>query len=157
MIFWWSKHVGVILNVLVCDIWINVLLQTSALVEPLYIVNWNARRNSEIKNYNFTCCVIPVGKLGLSQWRKNTGWILLENRVLRKILGSKSEKVWVLRENCLQWWQTKAINVAIELFASASSSRGTETKIRSEANVNLITNELCSCRFPYKINQTHEL
>jgi hypothetical protein len=37
MIIWWSKHVGVILNVLVCDIWINVLLQTSALVGPLYI------------------------------------------------------------------------------------------------------------------------
>jgi hypothetical protein len=34
MIIWWSKHVGVILNVLVCDIWINVLLQTSALVGP---------------------------------------------------------------------------------------------------------------------------
>jgi hypothetical protein len=38
MIIWWSKHVGVILSVLVCDIWINVLLQTSALVGPLYIV-----------------------------------------------------------------------------------------------------------------------
>jgi hypothetical protein len=36
MIIWWSKHVGVILNVLVCDIWINVLIQTSALVDPLY-------------------------------------------------------------------------------------------------------------------------
>jgi hypothetical protein len=47
MIIWWSKHVGVILNVLVCDIWINVLLQTSALVGPLYIVNWNARWNCE--------------------------------------------------------------------------------------------------------------
>jgi hypothetical protein len=47
MIIWWSKHVGVILNVLVCDIWINVLLQTSALVGPSYIVNWNARWNSE--------------------------------------------------------------------------------------------------------------
>jgi hypothetical protein len=38
MINWWSKHGGVILCVLVCDIWINVLLQTSALVGPLYIV-----------------------------------------------------------------------------------------------------------------------
>jgi hypothetical protein len=47
MIIWWSKHVGVILSVLVCGIWINVLLQTSALVGPLYIVNWNARWNSE--------------------------------------------------------------------------------------------------------------
>jgi hypothetical protein len=37
MIIWWSKHVGVILNVLVCDVWINVLIQTSALVWPLYI------------------------------------------------------------------------------------------------------------------------
>jgi hypothetical protein len=35
---WWSKHVGVILSVLICDIWINVLLQTSALVGPLHIV-----------------------------------------------------------------------------------------------------------------------
>jgi hypothetical protein len=47
MIIWWSKHVGVILSVLVCDVWINVLLQTSALVGPLYIVNWNAGWNSE--------------------------------------------------------------------------------------------------------------
>jgi hypothetical protein len=38
----------VILSVLVCDIWINVLLQTSAFIGPLYIVNWNARWNSEI-------------------------------------------------------------------------------------------------------------
>jgi hypothetical protein len=37
MIIWWSKHVGVILSVLMCDIWINVLLQTSALIWPLYI------------------------------------------------------------------------------------------------------------------------
>jgi hypothetical protein len=49
MIIWWSKHVGMILNVLVCDIWINVLLQTSALVGPLYIVDWNARWKSEIQ------------------------------------------------------------------------------------------------------------
>jgi hypothetical protein len=49
MIIWWSKHVGAILSVLVCDIWINVLLQTSALVGPLYIANWNARWNSEIQ------------------------------------------------------------------------------------------------------------
>jgi hypothetical protein len=49
MIIWWSKHVGVIISVLMCDIWINVLLQTSALVGPLYIVNWNARWNSEIR------------------------------------------------------------------------------------------------------------
>jgi hypothetical protein len=50
MIIWWSKHVGVILSVLVCDIWINVVLQTGALVGPLYIVNWNARWNSETTN-----------------------------------------------------------------------------------------------------------
>jgi hypothetical protein len=37
IIIWWSKH-GVILSVLVCDILINVLLQTSALVGPLYII-----------------------------------------------------------------------------------------------------------------------
>jgi hypothetical protein len=37
MISWWSKYVGVILCVLVCDIWINVLLQTSALVGLLHI------------------------------------------------------------------------------------------------------------------------
>jgi hypothetical protein len=47
MISWRSKHVGVILSVLMCDIWINVLLQTSALVGPLHTVNWNARWNSE--------------------------------------------------------------------------------------------------------------
>jgi hypothetical protein len=38
MISWWSKYVGVILNVLMCDIWINVLLQTSALVGPLPVI-----------------------------------------------------------------------------------------------------------------------
>jgi hypothetical protein len=37
MISWWSEHVGVILSVLMCDIWINVLLQTSALVGPLHV------------------------------------------------------------------------------------------------------------------------
>jgi hypothetical protein len=47
MIIWWSKHVGVILSVLICDIWIDVYLPRSALVGPLYIVNWNARWNSE--------------------------------------------------------------------------------------------------------------
>jgi hypothetical protein len=31
MISWWSKHVGVILNVLMCDIWINVLLSTKCI------------------------------------------------------------------------------------------------------------------------------
>jgi hypothetical protein len=39
MINWWSKHVGVILSVLMCDIWIKLLLQTSALVEPLQVVS----------------------------------------------------------------------------------------------------------------------
>jgi hypothetical protein len=48
IISWWSKHVGVILSVLMCDVWINVLLQTSALVGSLHIVNWNARWNREI-------------------------------------------------------------------------------------------------------------
>jgi hypothetical protein len=40
MISWWLKHVGVILSVLMCDIRINVLLQTSALhvVGPLHIL-----------------------------------------------------------------------------------------------------------------------
>jgi hypothetical protein len=49
MIIWWSKHVGVILSVLVCDI--RILLQTSALVGPLYILNWNARWNGEIEKH----------------------------------------------------------------------------------------------------------
>jgi hypothetical protein len=48
MIIWWSKHVGVILNVLVCDIWINVLIQTSALVWPLYIVSVFVWENCEL-------------------------------------------------------------------------------------------------------------
>jgi hypothetical protein len=39
---------GMSTAVLMCDIWINVLLHTSALVGPLHIVNWNARWNSEI-------------------------------------------------------------------------------------------------------------
>jgi hypothetical protein len=32
MISWWAKHVGVILCVLMCDIWINALLDTSAFI-----------------------------------------------------------------------------------------------------------------------------
>jgi hypothetical protein len=59
MIIWWSKHVGVILSVLVCDIWIDILLQTSALVGPLYIVNWNARWNSERHKW-----LLSVARLG---------------------------------------------------------------------------------------------
>jgi hypothetical protein len=57
MIIWWSKHVGMILNVLVCEIWINVLIQTSALVGPLYTGNIHC--NKEI---HFTCreCVTDV-------------------------------------------------------------------------------------------------
>jgi hypothetical protein len=39
MIIWSSKHVGVILSLLVCDSWINAVLQTSALVGPLYTVS----------------------------------------------------------------------------------------------------------------------
>jgi hypothetical protein len=54
MISWLSKHVGVILSVLMCDIWINVLLHTSALVGPLHIVNWNARWKSEIEMHGET-------------------------------------------------------------------------------------------------------
>jgi hypothetical protein len=37
---------------------ISVLLQTSALVGPLQIVNWNARRNSEISNLDFRACKV---------------------------------------------------------------------------------------------------
>jgi hypothetical protein len=57
IISWLSKHVGVILSVLMCDIWINVLLQTSALVGPKHIVNWNAQWNNEILENLF--CVKP--------------------------------------------------------------------------------------------------
>jgi hypothetical protein len=39
MISWWSKHLEVILSVLMYDNWINVLLQTSALVGPLHVVS----------------------------------------------------------------------------------------------------------------------
>jgi hypothetical protein len=59
MISWWSKHVGAILSVLMCDIWINVLLQTIALVGPKHIVNWNERWNSKKKRVSFNsigCC-----------------------------------------------------------------------------------------------------
>jgi hypothetical protein len=62
MIIWWSKRVVVILSVLVCEIWINVLLQTSALVGPLYIVIWNARWNSEIYFYCFES-VVYISKI----------------------------------------------------------------------------------------------
>jgi hypothetical protein len=41
MISWWSKHVGMILIVLMCDAWINVLLQTNALIGPLQIFPQN--------------------------------------------------------------------------------------------------------------------
>jgi hypothetical protein len=45
MISWWLKHFGVILSVLMCDIWINVLLQTSALVGPLHIEVYRTSEN----------------------------------------------------------------------------------------------------------------
>jgi hypothetical protein len=38
MISWWSKHVGVVLSVLIYDIWINVLFKKSALVGKLHKV-----------------------------------------------------------------------------------------------------------------------
>jgi hypothetical protein len=63
MISWWSKYVGVILSVLMCDIWINVLLLASALVGPLHIVNWNARWNSEINRLIVYDAVVSGRKL----------------------------------------------------------------------------------------------
>jgi hypothetical protein len=54
MIVWWSKHVGVILNVLVCDIGINVLIQTSALVWPLYVANMDVLMPLTIRLPNAT-------------------------------------------------------------------------------------------------------
>jgi hypothetical protein len=38
MISWWTKHAGVILRVLMCDIWINVVLKTSELVGSFHII-----------------------------------------------------------------------------------------------------------------------
>jgi hypothetical protein len=58
MIIWWSKHVGVILSVLMCDIWINVLLQTSALVGHTHsdlkctVKQWNSWKTTSRKNYS---------------------------------------------------------------------------------------------------------
>jgi hypothetical protein len=80
MIIWWSKHAGVILNVLVYDIWINVLIQTSALVGPLHIV----------LNYKFKWISGPIHDgssrmtSSVGMWTKtchdsNWGWI----RVIR--------------------------------------------------------------------------
>jgi hypothetical protein len=60
MIIWWSKHVGVTLSVLVCDIWINVLLHTSALVGPLHITN---------KCISWTVTHIEL-KCAVKQWKK---------------------------------------------------------------------------------------
>jgi hypothetical protein len=40
-----------------CDIWINVLLHTSALVGPLHIVNWNERWKSEMHGETVNCTV----------------------------------------------------------------------------------------------------
>jgi hypothetical protein len=57
-------------SVLMCDIWINVLLQTSALVGPLYIVNWNARWNSEIEMHGETVKL----KCTVKQWNWNARW-----------------------------------------------------------------------------------
>jgi hypothetical protein len=52
MMIWWSKHVGVILSVLMCDIWIKVLLQTSALVGPLYIVLGIVGSNPAVETFS---------------------------------------------------------------------------------------------------------
>jgi hypothetical protein len=67
MIIWWLKHVGVILSVLMCDIWINVLLQTSALVGPLYIGRHVLSPGKE-KEFAFciyaAMCVLKVTEVG---------------------------------------------------------------------------------------------
>jgi hypothetical protein len=69
----------VILSVLMCDIWINVLLQTSALVGPLYIVNWNARWNSEINIvFLFTTLCNYHNKLHKYKFPAETKYTLLK-------------------------------------------------------------------------------
>jgi hypothetical protein len=66
MISWWSKHVRVILSVLMCNIWINVSLQTSALVGPLYLVygelkctvkQWNLHELFRHICFHFSLCL----------------------------------------------------------------------------------------------------
>jgi hypothetical protein len=69
MIIWWSKHVGVILSVLVCDIWISVSLQTSALVGPLYIVASNVCGSSVWNFLHITLLAHWVLRMHLVFWK----------------------------------------------------------------------------------------
>jgi hypothetical protein len=101
MIIWLLKHVGVILSVLVRDIWINVLLQTSALFGPLYILKWNAQWNSE-KLFSF------IYKFG---YFKSTFIIFLD--VLKFELWRKMQ-----RFNPWQNWYS-SLTGAFNLFASS--------------------------------------
>jgi hypothetical protein len=81
MISWWSKHVRVVLSVLMCDIWINVLLQTSAFVGPLYIVNWNARWNSEKKAMCFLWSRTSLFKYNSYELHASENWHLSQFRI----------------------------------------------------------------------------
>jgi hypothetical protein len=119
MIIWWSKHVGVILNVLVCGIWINVLIKTSALVGPLYIVNWNARWNSEI-------CGKHIWEMYLFHWRGTCMCCLMYRQMCVFIGGignwSKSEQG---PEGCITWRAgTRTCQGALWLLEVSSSAAG---------------------------------
>jgi hypothetical protein len=75
MISWWSKHVGVILSALMCDIELMFYYKTSVLFGPLYIVNWNARRNSEIC-WNINLNVGTTARKVFPTRRNTFGWLL---------------------------------------------------------------------------------
>jgi hypothetical protein len=114
MIIWWSKHVGVTLSVLVCDIWINVLLQTSALVGPLHTMpiydlpyHLLAYKNIIRRNWKFFFIIEPTRCINFSNlfWHENI-----------PLLSAQWINSWwwteELSETCRVSWQNKFVNVA---------------------------------------------
>jgi hypothetical protein len=86
-IIWWSKHVGANLNVLVCDIWINILLQTRALVGPLNksYINFSGNFERSIFLAHSQNCenrLLPSSSLSVRPSVRNnafpTGWIIMK-------------------------------------------------------------------------------
>jgi hypothetical protein len=110
MISWWSKHVGVILSVLMCDIWIIVLLQTSALVGPLHIVNWNARWNSEnLQNLLYNLIRTDCTK---NRHRDYAGYFHVKS-VAEKTRRNSTETVITDENRPCEWCGCTAFNTVI--------------------------------------------
>jgi hypothetical protein len=111
MISWWSKHVGVILSVLMCDICINVLLQNKCISWTIIyselkctVKQWNKFEN--VLKYYFTCSLLKINKFELlSQHaepfclRKSSGSVT-DRRVVTKCDDGEFDRKLSIHFNC---------------------------------------------------------